>query len=260
TASLTGTEGTNGWYVSAVTVSLSAQDATSGVAGTEYNLDGGGWTAYAGDFEVSGEGQHEVLFRSKDRAGNLEADGKVEFQIDTLAPAVSAPDLAEASDTGSSSSDNVTKSTELVFNGTAEAGSVVRLYEGDDLVGQATAGTDGAWSITISGVAEGSHAYQATPADQARHRTTPAALTVSVNVTAPQVSGSADRAANANGWYNADVTVTFASTSADLHSLTAPVTLGEGNGQSATGTATDVAGNAATFTVSGINVDKTAPT
>src|SRR5438876_102996 len=41
---------------------------------------------------------------------------------------------------------------------------------------------------------------------------------------------------------------------------TTPMSFGEGAGQSVTGTATDRAGNTATFTVSNINIDKTAPT
>ena len=41
---------------------------------------------------------------------------------------------------------------------------------------------------------------------------------------------------------------------------TAPVIVGEGANQSVTGTAIDIAGNTATTTVSGINVDETAPT
>ena len=39
-------DGENGWYVSPVSVALDAVDEGSGVAGTEYRLDGGAWTAY----------------------------------------------------------------------------------------------------------------------------------------------------------------------------------------------------------------------
>jgi hypothetical protein len=83
---------------------------------------------------------------------------------------------------------------------------------------------------------------------------------------APTITGATDRSANANGWYNADVKVTF--TCADplsggvasgVASCSAPTTLYEGKGQSVTGNAADVAGNTASATVSGINIDKTAP-
>ena len=72
-----------------------------------------------------------------------------------------------------------------------------------------------------------------------------------------------DRAANANGWYNAPVTVTFTcgDALAGVASCNAPVTVStDGANQSVTGSATDKAGNAATATVSGINIDRIAPT
>ena len=59
------------------------------------------------------------------------------------------------------------------------------------------------------------------------------------------MTASADRAANAAGWYQDDVTVSFSATDAlsGVASTSEPKVLGEGAGQSATGTAKDVAGN-----------------
>jgi hypothetical protein len=70
-------------------------------------------------------------------------------------------------------------------------------------------------------------------------------------------------AANSNGWYKTNVEVDF--TCADvggsgIATCEGDTTLTEGTDQSATGKATDWAGNTATDTVSGINIDKTAPT
>lgn len=78
----------------------------------------------------------------------------------------------------------------------------------------------------------------------------------------PTISGAPDRAPNSNGWYNADVIVTFACNDtggSGLASCTEATTLAEGAGQSVTGTAVDKAGNTASATVSGINIDKTNP-
>jgi beta-xylosidase len=55
------------------TVTVSASDAESGIAGREYRLDDGAWQAYAGPFEVDG-GAHTVAFRTADVAGNASAD------------------------------------------------------------------------------------------------------------------------------------------------------------------------------------------
>src|SRR6185437_7015722 len=81
--------------------------------------------------------------------------------------------------------------------------------------------------------------------------------------TKPTISAAADRAPNANGWYNAPVTVSF--TCADALSglavsCPASQSLTEGANQSVSGSVSDVAGNSASASVTGVNVDTTAPT
>ncbi len=87
-------------------------------------------------------------------------------------------------------------------------------------------------------------------------------VTIKRDATAPTISGSASPAPNGSGWNNTDVSVSF--TCADNLSGVASCGPnqrlgGEGAGQSASGTAVDHAGNSASDTVSGINIDKTAP-
>lgn len=68
---------------------------------------------------------------------------------------------------------------------------------------------------------------------------------------------------NANGWYNADVTVSFTCSdgTSGVAICSADTTVStEGADQSVTGTAVDNAGNTQTNVVSGINIDKSAPT
>ena len=82
-------DGANGWYVTTPTVTLSATDACSGVAQTEYSLDGGAtWLPYTGVITISQEGTTTVLFRSRDRAGNVEAAGSRTFMVDLTDPSV----------------------------------------------------------------------------------------------------------------------------------------------------------------------------
>jgi hypothetical protein len=88
-------------------------------------------------------------------------------------------------------------------------------------------------------------------------------VTIKRDATAPTIGGGRSPAANANGWNNTDVTVSFTcgDATSGIASCPADVTVSaEGAGQSASGTATDNAGNTASATVSGINIDKTAPT
>jgi hypothetical protein len=92
-----------------------------------------------------------------------------------------------------------------------------------------------------------------------------AATTVSginIDLTAPSISGSTSPGANGNGWNNTPVLVSYLCTDAlsGVASVDADETLSsEGANQSATGSCTDNAGNSATATVSGINIDLTAP-
>jgi hypothetical protein len=64
-----------------------------------------------------------------------------------------------------------------------------------------------------------------------------------------------------NGWYTSAVTVDFTCSDggAGIQSCTGDTTLGNGANQSASGTATDWAGNTATDNVTGINIDGLAP-
>jgi pimeloyl-ACP methyl ester carboxylesterase len=80
--------------------------------------------------------------------------------------------------------------------------------------------------------------------------------------TPPTIAGSASPDANTNGWNNTDVKVHFEATDNEsgVDTATPDVILtSEGANQSATGTAKDKAGNESSATVSGINIDKTAP-
>ena len=64
----------------------------------------------------------------------------------------STPDLASASDTGSSNADNITKTLNgLVFTGTAEASSTVRIYVGGTTeIGSAMTTAGGTYSVTTT--------------------------------------------------------------------------------------------------------------
>ncbi len=84
---LTGMETASDVYRDNVTVEVTAQDAPSGVNYSEYRLDGGAWTAYGGMFPVTGQGNHTLLYRAVDLAGNTGTAGTRTFEIvDNVAP------------------------------------------------------------------------------------------------------------------------------------------------------------------------------
>lgn len=90
----------------------------------------------------------------------------------------------------------------------------------------------------------------------------PVDVSIKRDATKPTIDGSASPAANGAAWNNSNVTVSFtcADNLSGIASCGPSETLSsEGAGQSSTGTAVDNAGNNDTATVSGINIDKTAP-
>ncbi len=89
-AAAAGTAGTNGWYRSAVQVTLTAADNLSGLAGSYYTVDGGATQTYAGPFSIATAGAHTVVFWSRDQANNTESQRTLSFSIDANAPVITA--------------------------------------------------------------------------------------------------------------------------------------------------------------------------
>lgn len=92
---LDGTLGTAGWYTSPVTVTLSATDSASGVAHTEYSLDGTTWSTYTAPITVTAEGLSTIFYRSLDNAGNVEVAEHVDIRIDTESPVITIGGIQE---------------------------------------------------------------------------------------------------------------------------------------------------------------------
>ena len=116
-------------------------------------------------------------------------------------------------------------------------------------------------SFDIFGDGKHSLIYGAT--DNMGNTATPPPLNVQIDATSPTITQVVlTPQANANGWYNGNVSVHFEAIDhfSGVASIT-PDTLisSEGAGQTITVTAIDVAGNTATYTQTGINIDKTAP-
>jgi len=81
--------GLNGWYLDNVEVGFNASDDCTGVERTEYSLDNGAtWQTFTGSFVISEEGTTTVLYRSIDRAGNIETAVSTTVKIDKTAPTV----------------------------------------------------------------------------------------------------------------------------------------------------------------------------
>ncbi|SHN44159.1 Ig-like domain (group 3) [Duganella sacchari] len=110
------------------------------------------------------------------------------YTLDHTAPAApSTPDLAAGSDSGISSTDNITSNTTPTITGTAESGSTVTLYDSDGttVLGTATA-TGGNWSITSSALTAGLHNLTTKATDAAGNvSAATSALAVTIDTAAP---------------------------------------------------------------------------
>ncbi len=83
---LGGDLGENGWSLSEVTVTLSGNDARSGVASIGYRLDGAAWLSYTTPFLVEGDGVRTIEFFAVDNAGHSEVPQSSMIAIDTSSP------------------------------------------------------------------------------------------------------------------------------------------------------------------------------
>jgi len=123
--------------------------------------------------------------------------------------------------------------------------------------------------VTIAGTTaiftlstEGTHTVSYYATDNQQNQEAPKTATIKIDLTAPTITATKTPTANANGWNNDDITVTFTVSDAVSGLALIPadqVISSEGAGQYVIGTAVDLAGNTATLTVGDINIDKTAP-
>jgi PKD repeat protein/glucose/arabinose dehydrogenase/type 1 glutamine amidotransferase len=175
--------GAGGFYTGPVTVTLAATDDGSGVDNTEYTVDGGAWTPYTAPFSVSGDGTHQVQYRSADAAGNVEDAHALTVKVDAIAPLTTAQFAAPNDGGWHSGAIPVTLAAT-----DATSGVVSTEYSLDG----------GAWTpytqpVDVTG--DGTHTVAYRSKDNAGNAETEKAATIKIDGTKPTVliSGIADR-------------------------------------------------------------------
>lgn len=179
----------------------------------------------AGAFTIApaaalGDGARALTVRAIDAAGNRSGSSPaLVVTIDTVAPATpAAPDLAAASDSGPSNTDDYTNDTTPTLAGSAEAAALVSVYRDGVLLATATASGAGAWSVTAPALADGSFAITATATDLAGNTSVASAalaLTIDTDVAtpgAPDLAAASDLGASSTDDLTADTTPTFVGT------------------------------------------------
>ncbi len=98
TYAIGGTAGSNGWYVSDVSITMTATDSDSGVKEVHYSMNGGAEVVTAGSsasVSLTAEGSHPVSYYAIDNAGNTEAAHSVSVSIDKTPPAITITGIAD---------------------------------------------------------------------------------------------------------------------------------------------------------------------
>jgi hypothetical protein len=255
-----------GEYTDPVTVTLSATAYTGfTIQATYYTIDGGAKQTYSAPFAVSGLGTHSVKYWSVDNLGVYESPGTLTIKIVGLPPTPVEIDKTPPTTTGSCTpapNANGWNNTDVTVNLTAtDNGSGVKEihYALNGGVERIVPGASVSFSIT----SEGDSTVTYFAKDYAGNTEAARSLVIKIDKTPPTITGSRTPAPNAYGWNNGNVTVRFTATDnpSGVATVSPDVTIStEGAGQSATGTATDKAGNAASVTISNINIDKSKPT
>jgi hypothetical protein len=234
------------WNNVSQTVVLDAGDGGSGVASTHYKV-GSGATQTGTTVTIADEGTHTLQYWSVDRAGNTEEARTAVIKIDKTNPTINHTQSPAANEAGWNNS-NVTVTFECADTG----GSGLKSCTGGST--GVTVSTEGrAQLVTGTAVDNAGNSVE----DPAR---------VSIDKTKPTIGvGDLEGELGSNGWYTSDVSVDF--TYGDQAGLSGIASngkgshiFGEGADQSIEVNAADAAGNTHSARVSGVNVDKTAPT
>lgn len=238
----------SGWYAGDVLVTLTTGADLSGIAATYYAVDDGTAEHYSAPFTHTLKGVHTITFWSVDTAGNVEdrtAPGHtITLHIDGIAPTITGTRTPAANAFGWNNS----PVTASFVCSDAESG----LAACSDAVTLTGEGPD----QSVTGVAE----------DNAGNTSAATVDGINIDVTAPTLSGAATTAPNAYGWYKGDVAVhwTGADGLSGIDAATQPadsVITGEGSNLGAGPVSiSDQAGNAGSASVSGVKIDRTAPT
>ncbi len=270
-----GTLGTNGWYVSSVTLRITATDATSGVDAIYYCEDFEPYNTFSGstyDYTINTNGNHRIWFCAADKAGVMCLEQCIDIKIDMTLPISTATVTSGTLGTNGwyvsnvvlniSASDS-TSGIKGIYYGTTPAPS--NFYAGNYY--NYAVSTDGTFTIY----------YRAL--DNAGNNGTVNSIIIKRDATLPTISSSVVLGTHPpySSWYNTDVTlrisgsdatsgvnsIWYGSTSPPTNSyigLSYDYTLTAEGVHNIYYRARDNAGNNCSVGVTSISIDKTAPT
>jgi len=180
----------------------------------------GGGSNSAGTNGVGGGGSDRCPTPCSAYAGSY-AGGSGTVVIRYALPAASTPDLADSSDSGSSSTDNVTSQSILTFTGSAPQSSVVQLQLStnngstwSDTGSTCTSSsTDGSWSCTAATLAPGTYLFRTQTTSYISSdtvvQTSATSLSVTIDTTGPSASSFTSAQSSPTNASSLTYTLTF---------------------------------------------------
>ncbi|HAK0242438.1 TPA: BapA prefix-like domain-containing protein [Salmonella enterica] len=161
------------------------------VIGTTTAQPDGAWSVAT---STLASGTHVITAVATDAAGNSSPNSTAfTLTVDTTAPQTpiltSVVDDVAGGVTGNLANGQITNDNRPTLNGTAEAGSVISIYDGNTLLGVTSANAGGAWSFTpTTGLNDGTRTLTVTATDPAGN-VSPATsgFTIVVDTLAPTV-------------------------------------------------------------------------
>jgi hypothetical protein len=231
-SSVVGTLGNNGWYVSDVSLSWTVTEPQS-----PNSLQKTGCV----DQSITTDQAAMSYSCSATSAGGSAGPVDVSIKRDATKPTIEGSASPAANGAGWNNTD-----------------VTVSFTCADNLSGIASCGPDD----TLSSEGAGQSAT-GTAVDDAGNSASATVSSINIDKTPPAINFVSRTPANVNDWNNGNVTVNWSCSdifgSGVVSASVSKTISDEGANQSATGTCEDVAGNTASNTQSGINIDKTAP-
>ncbi|MFD3448343.1 OmpL47-type beta-barrel domain-containing protein [Microbacteriaceae bacterium 4G12] len=200
TVQVDGVSGENNYNTKDVTLTFTANDGEgSGVAKTEYRVNGGEWTTVEGTVTISTEGKNVVDYRSVDKAGNVEESKAIQVWVDKQAPTTTVQVDGVSGENNYNAKDVTLTFTANDGEGSGVAKTEYRVNGGEWTTVEGT--------VTIS--TEGKNVVDYRSVDKAGNVEESKAIQVWVDKQAPTTTVQVDGASGENNYNTKDVTLTF---------------------------------------------------
>ncbi len=202
TPNIVGPLGEHGWYVGPITVTFTAVDVLSGVAGVRYRLGAGNWVSDT-HLALSADGLYTVTYEATDKAGNTSPATTITIGIDTTPPVITYTVHPEPSVSGW-----YTDAVTIEVNAYDETSGLMQVaYRLDEGVWQPWRPNT---SIRIS--REGVHSLRLKARDEAGNEVEVGPLEFRVDRTPPVTAYLVEGVPGEGKWYVSPVTITLTPT------------------------------------------------